>query len=122
MNKEQKASSILGMAGKMISQSKSGYREKNPETLAIFNANICTKDGKIWWGDLDVTKEQNSIGDLAHILGEDLYVLYELDGRFEYEGKPKLEKYAVKFFYDGGCELSKSLAERYDQHLRLKPQ
>jgi hypothetical protein len=120
MNKQEKASSILGANGKMISNSKSGYRERNPENLSIFNANICTKNEKIWWGDMDVTKDQNLIGDLAYILNEDLYVLYEMDGRFENEESPKIGNYAVKFFYDGGCELSKRLAESYDVHLRLK--
>ena len=122
MNKNQKASSVLGMAGAMITESKSGYRERNPENLAIFNANVCTKDEKIWWGDLDVTKSQNLLEDLAYILNEDIYVLYEMDARFENEEAPKIEKFAVKFFYDGGCELSKSLKERFDQDLRLKEQ
>lgn len=120
MNKEQKASSILGANGKMISASKSGYRQNNPENLSIFNANLCTKNEKIWWGDMDVTREQHIIGDLAYILGEDLYILYEMDGRFENEDKPIINRYAVKFFYDGGCELSNSLSQSYDQHLRLK--
>lgn len=122
MNKSQKASSILGMSGTMITNSKSAYREMYPENLSIFNANICTKDEKIWWGDLDVTKSQNILGDLAYILNEDIYVLYELDGRFENEGAPKIEKFAVKFFYDGGCELSNSLKEFYNQSLKIKPQ
>lgn len=122
MNKNQKASSILGMAGAMITESKSGYREKYPENLSIFNANVCTKDEKIWWGDLDVTKSQNLLGDLAYILNEDIYVLYEMDARFENEEAPKIEKFAVKFFYDGGCELSKNLSKMYDPSIRLKSQ
>jgi len=120
MNKEQKANSIIGQPGAIISNSKSGYRERHPENLSIFNANICTKNEKIWWGDLDVTLSQTLIADLAFILNEDLYVLYEMDGRFENEGKPKVDKYAVKFFYDGGVELSKSLTENYDNSIRLK--
>jgi len=120
MSKEQKANSIIGQPGAIISNSKSGYRERHPENLSIFNANICTKNEKIWWGDLDVTLSQALIADLAFILNEDLYVLYEMDGRFENEGKPKVDKYAVKFFYDGGVELSKSLTENYDNSIRLK--
>jgi len=122
MNKEQKAQSIIGPLGAIISHSKSGYRERHPENLSIFNANVCTANEKIWWGDLDVTLSQTFISDLAFILNEDLYVLYEMDGRFENEEKPRIERYAVKFFYDGGCELSKSLSETYDQNLRLKNQ
>jgi len=120
MNKEQKAQSIIGPLGAIISHSKSGYRERHPENLSIFNANICTKNEKIWWGDLDVTLSQTCIADLAFILSEDLYVLYEMDGRFENEDNPKIESYAVKFFYDGGIELSKSLSEYYDNHLKSK--
>ena len=120
MNKEQKAQSIIGPLGAIISHSKSGYRERHPENLSIFNANICTKDEKIWWGDLDVTLKQTFIADLAFILSEDLYVLYEMDGRFENEDKPKVDRYAVKFFYDGGIELSKSLTEYYDNNLIAK--
>jgi hypothetical protein len=43
-----------------------------------------------------------------------------MDGRFENEEKPRVDKYAVKFFYDGGIELSKSLTEYYDNNLRIK--
>jgi hypothetical protein len=43
-----------------------------------------------------------------------------MDGRFENEDKPKVDRYVVKFFYDGGVELSKSLTEHYDNNLRKK--
>nr|HPI82220.1 hypothetical protein [Candidatus Paceibacterota bacterium] len=44
------------MMGRMISGSKSGYRDRYPENLVVFNANIVTKKrGKVWHGDLDVT-------------------------------------------------------------------
>ena len=69
---------------------------------------------------MDVTLKQTFIADLAFILNEDLYVLYEMDARFENEDKPKLDRYAVKFFYDGGVELSKYLTEDYDNNLRKK--
>jgi hypothetical protein len=69
---------------------------------------------------LDVTLSQTFIADLAYILSEDLYVLYEMDGRFENEEKPRVDKYAVKFFYDGGVELSKSLTDYYDNSIRKK--
>ena len=69
---------------------------------------------------MDVTLSQTFIADLAYILSEDLYVLYEMDGRFENEEKPRVDKYAVKFFYDGGVELSKSLTDYYDNSIRKK--
>ena len=120
MKKEQKAISVLGPAGSMISASKSEYRENNPKNLSIFNANVCTKEGKIWWGDLDVTKSQHVLSDLAYLLGEDLYVLYEMDGRFENEESPNIGKYAVKFFQENDFQLSEILKKSYDASLLLK--
>ena len=120
MDKIETTTAFLGMPGRMISNSKSGYKQNNPDNLVIFNANICTLNFKIWWGDLDLTKSIEDLSDLAKILEEDIYVLYELDGRFEYEQKPLVHKFAVKFFYDGGLELSNSLKEIYDQNLTKK--
>lgn len=75
--------------GRMICGSKSTYREKHPEHLVIFNANIVTeKRNKIWFGDLDVTLDFDNLKNVADILQEDLYILYEMDARFENEDKP----------------------------------
>jgi hypothetical protein len=120
MERIETTTQILGMPGRMISNSKSAYKEKYPDNLVIFNANICTSDLKIWWGDLDLTKSLGELSGLAEILEEDLYVLYELDGRFENENKPLISKFAVKFFYDGGLELSKHLKDIYTQELVKK--
>ena len=74
--------------GRMISYSKSDYREKNPNSVCYFNANIVTaKDGKIWYGDLDLTKDGETLKAIAEETGEIIYVLREMDGRFEYEGE-----------------------------------
>ena len=51
----------LGMRGKMISFSKSGYAQKNPDNLVVFNSNVCTDEGKIWYGDLDVTLSYDAV-------------------------------------------------------------
>lgn len=72
--------------GRMISGSKSGYREKNPENVVYFNANIfILGEGKIWWGDLDLTKDTPILEDISREMGKKLYVLSEMDGRFENE-------------------------------------
>ena len=69
--------------GRMISWSKSGYLESNPENLVCFNANIFTLDeGKIWHGDIDITKEQEKLEHVSAQLGKPLYILREMDGRF----------------------------------------
>lgn len=72
--------------GRMISVSKSRYREMYPDNTVYFNANIFTlSDGKIWWGDIDLTLDREKLKLIASELGEDLFILREMDGRFENE-------------------------------------
>jgi hypothetical protein len=79
--------------GRMISGSKSFYSNAFPKNFVVFNANICTRTkGKIWYGDLDVTKDEEKLKELAANAGEDLYILREMDGRFENEAKPLLDR------------------------------
>jgi len=92
---------FLGPLGKLISHSKSRYREKFPENLVIFNANICAGPEKVWWGDLDITESKENLSSLAIALNSDIYVLREMDGRFENEEKPLIDEFAVKFCPDG---------------------
>jgi hypothetical protein len=74
------------MMGRMISGSKSGYKEKYPDNKVVFNANIVTRSrGKIWYGDLDLTLDTEKLQQIATALAEPLYVLYEMDARFENE-------------------------------------
>lgn len=69
--------------GRMISSSKSGYRNRFPENEVYFNANIFVLgEGKIWYGDIDVTKDRENLENVARELGKDLYILREMDGRF----------------------------------------
>jgi len=71
------------IVGRMISGSKSGYKEQYPDNLVIFNANIITKSrSKVWFGDIDVTFDFDNLKTVADKLGEDLYILYEMDARF----------------------------------------
>jgi hypothetical protein len=80
-------------SGRMISGSKSGYMTIHPGNLVVFNANICTKGGiKIWYGDLDITLDTEMLLAYRKEVGEDLYILYEMDARFDSEAKPKLER------------------------------
>jgi hypothetical protein len=74
---------------RMIGASKSTYRTRFPSNIVVFNANIITiTSGKIWHGDLDVTKEIKSLTLIAQELGEPLFVLSEMDARFETENDP----------------------------------
>ena len=95
----------LGYRGKMISSSKSGYMKRFPENLVIFNSNVCTEEGKIWYGDMDITLSYKDLTNLSKELGKIVYVLRELDGRFENEETPRNERAIVKFFPEGGHKV-----------------
>jgi len=110
---EKLLNEILGWPGHIVSGSKTFYREKNPTHLVIFNANVCTDAGKVWWGDVDVTISKNDLSQLAKESGKTIYVLYEIDGRFENEKDPKLDQAAIKFMPDGSFEINESLKKYY---------
>jgi len=74
--------------GRMISGSKSGYLNANPESVVVFNANILSKYGKVWHGDLDLTKDAKKLREVAEEYGDKIYVLREMDCRFDKENDP----------------------------------
>jgi len=87
--------------GRMVCGSKSHYREMFPNHNVYFNANIFEKDlGKVWYGDLDLTVDAPRLQRIAQSCGVNLYVLREMDGRFENENLPfkKFEQIAVAVF------------------------
>jgi len=69
-------------SGRMISGTKSG-----PEGhICVFNSNVVVENGgKIWYGDLDVTAEFDTLKEIADEIGQDLYILREHDARFDNE-------------------------------------
>ncbi len=72
--------------GRMLSGSKSGYRDRYPTNLVIFNSNMVTlSDGKVWYGDIDAHRDKDMLLYLRAELDEDLFFLNEMDGRFEHE-------------------------------------
>ena len=74
--------------GRMINSSKASPKGH----VCVFNANICTKkDGKFWFGDVDLTDDVEQLKALAAEKGEDIYILREMDARFKNEAKPLLE-------------------------------
>jgi len=84
--------------GRLVSSSKSSYFGKHPDNVIVFNGNILTKkSGKVWYGDIDITVSFDKLKDIANQLGEDLYILRELDARFGKENKSlkALKKLAV---------------------------
>jgi hypothetical protein len=85
--------------GRLISPSKSGYLTIFPENEVYFNANIFVLcEGKIWYGDIDVTKEIEQLENVASEIGRDLYILREMDGRFGNEelSDPEIINRAVR--------------------------
>jgi hypothetical protein len=82
--------------GRLLGWSKSTYMQENPGHKVVFNGNICTKSsGKIWYGDLDLTIDNEALEALAKSVGEPIYILNEHDGRFDRAKNPLLEM-AVK--------------------------
>lgn len=88
----------LGL-GRLLGSSKSGYCRTHPNHQVYFNANIFTKNGKIWYGDLDLNIDGDKLDEIARLIGP-LYVLREMDGRFENEERTEeqLLKSAVIIF------------------------
>lgn len=105
------AREILGWPGAMLSGSKSGYRDSYPKNVAVFNANIVTPNGKVWYGDFDLTKSEGKLIELAEKSGETVFLLYEMDARFENEEKPRLDK-AIYAVTPKGKTIFFSYAER----------
>jgi hypothetical protein len=103
----------LGWNGKMISGSKSGYRDNHPDNLVVFNANVCVGLEKVWYGDLDITLSKDTLINLSKELGDVVFVLYEMDGRFGYESDPKIDNYVVKFNPDGTYVIHDRLKDNY---------
>ena len=89
--------------GRMITSSKSRYRESYPDNEVYFNANIFVLgEGKVWWGDLDVTLEKEKLKHVAKEIGKDLFVLREMDGRFDNENLKDSE-----IISRSACKISK---------------
>jgi hypothetical protein len=94
----------LGYHGKMISGSKSGYSSSKPKNLPVFNSNvIASLSGelvKIWHGDIDITLSIEKLKELSTHLDAEIYVLREMDARFENENNPRIENFVVKVLRD----------------------
>lgn len=85
--------------GRMISDSKSGYKEEHLFNTVCFNANIFIKKAevyfKIWYGDLDISLEGDILKKIAEELKTTLYVVKEMDGRFKNENRQDVQTVSV---------------------------
>jgi hypothetical protein len=78
------AEDFLGPAGYLLAASKTAYRRQNPGHHILFNACIFTKQGEqIWFGDLDLTLNQENLQNMANILGFSFIVTPETPFRFD---------------------------------------
>lgn len=111
---------IFGRSGRMISYSKGQYGFDNPTHAVVYNSNICTEEGKIWYGDIDVTLEGEKLKEASKELGQTLYVLYEMDGRFENETKPKIDQAAFTITPDAIVPRHEEYYEVLDGVLHVK--
>lgn len=90
------ADQLLGRCGMMLSASKTA----DPERKIVWNANVIAGFGeriKIWYGDISLTESNDALQELANKLDTTIFVLREMDARFENESNPKLEN-AVEIF------------------------
>jgi hypothetical protein len=60
-----------------------------------------------------LTLSREELSELSRSLETDVYVLYEMDARFENEASPKLENALVVFSQDGSYKVGK----RYEDYL-----
>jgi hypothetical protein len=62
--------------GRIIAFSKSTYRDKYPDNEIYFNANIFVLgEVKIWYGDIDITKEKEQLEKELNYLSGQLSIL-----------------------------------------------
>ena len=104
----------LGWPGRMIRDSKTTYRDEHPDHPPVFNANVCLGTDKVWWGDLDLTIDEEPLLDLASRTGQTVSVLYETDGRFRFEDHPLIAEAVYSAAPSGHTLVDSALAERRD--------
>lgn len=93
------------MLGRMISSSKTSPKGET----CVFNANLCTKGkGKFWFGDLNLTRDVEQLKLAAKERGEDVYVLREIDARFQNEANPRFENAVARIEPSGHFHILKS--------------
>jgi hypothetical protein len=119
-----KAARIMNEHGfemsRMLAFSKSTYVSRHPNNRAIFNANVVTAQGKIWWGDLDLADDSEKLQQVANILDCNIYILREMDYRFDTENRPfdEVEQLSVKTFAPTNTPTSKPARKSFVQCLQ----
>lgn len=84
--------------GRMIS----GIKSSPKGHVCVFNANLCTKEnGKFWFGDLDLTTDAELLKKIAADKDCDVYILREMDARFQNEANPRFENAVARITPQG---------------------
>jgi hypothetical protein len=102
----------LGPTGRLLGMSKTGYRNAHPGHAVVFNANVCLPDGKIWYGDIDLTTDEHLLADLAVRTEQIVHILYEQGGRFRNEDRPQLDEAVYSITPTGHTRLDHTRLER----------
>lgn len=90
------AEGVLGPCARLVGMSKTDYRNRHPDHKVYYNANIFTQeDGKIWFGDIDLTLDEKNLKQLSVELDKEIFLMREMDGRFENEDTALLKEKAV---------------------------
>jgi hypothetical protein len=86
----REAAAALGLPdSRMISASKSEYRQAWPDHIVLFNGHIADGAGKrLWWGDLDLTLDEAALVGLAAALETSVYVFFERQAHRPAPGEP----------------------------------
>lgn len=93
------------MLGRMINSTKTSPKGE----ICVFNANLVTKGkDKFWFGDLNLTRDVEQLKLAAKERGEDVYVLREIDARFQNEAKPRFENAVARIEPSGHFHMLKS--------------
>jgi hypothetical protein len=84
---------LMGYPGTMLSGSKRAPETKGKgEHLCVWNANLIVEGyNKIWFGDINLTRDEEKIKKIALHLKAKLYVLREMDARFSNENNPQIQ-------------------------------
>jgi hypothetical protein len=83
---------------------------------------VAIKDGsptKVWHGDLDLTLDYDKLLKASEKLGTALYVLYEMDGRFENDEKPIMDRYIAKYDASAAQNLQVELGI-YSEYIEIE--
>ena len=82
----------VGPSGRMIALSKTNFRERHPDRVVVFNANlVLSPRTKVWHGDIDLSLDEPLLHELARLTGRIVFLLYESDSRFDHEQRPLIE-------------------------------